>query len=160
MKNRTILSRVGRLLLPAFWMVLAFGAVAVAIRFVVTATYPFGGWEYHAIFSDWSGGRISTAVTVYAEYVGTGMVFAFLLALCRYPIHWLAAAAAASLPPWWAWWQICWFPYQGPAFHRFALAVLLPIPLFVLLGGAAGILLRGYIGLWWRRREQSPPPSP
>jgi hypothetical protein len=138
------------------WSVLAFIIIAFVHTTATTALYPYGGNEYHAIFSDFSGGRLNVAYRVYIEYAAIASVLVFVMIIFRYPAHWFIVLCIGSWIAWKRWFDLCFFPYQSEHFHDVCVRLGFFIaPIVSYTGFFARFLL------WWftRKRRQNDKPD-
>lgn len=103
----------------------------VSLRIAALLAFPFGGGEYHAIFAYTAEGHLDKALKAFAVYVSAVTLASGLLVFLRVSLRWWTIAGVATAVGLLAWWGICSWQPQSPAFHRAVLALLPAIPAIV-----------------------------
>lgn len=146
-------SRLGRQVSAAAWIVFSAVVLLCVHAMLMSAVFPWGGGEFHAMFAYTSQGRLGAALSAWRA-----SVFILGLAAVAFPVwvplRWWVITLLAILVGVDHWWAVyAWRP-QSPGFHRAVTWLLFAMPVVILLLSGAGAWLRR---LWLTRHHRHPP---
>lgn len=106
-----------RIVRNILWTIVTILLIAFLHAVGVKIMHAAGGGEIHQVFAYSGGGRIYVAEKIYWAYIIIACLISFILIFLRYPFHWCAVSAVATLIVGIKWLRICYFPFQSRGFY-------------------------------------------